>query len=173
MPDPTPWWEIVLNPIVTVVGLGVTSYLTTKTIKKEVDHKKTNIALDELATVPYDLLLLFEKMLKGENNFIDDFVKLVARIFVYGSKDAIKIAASMQEYNYLNNGTSEFNPFRLMAYFIILTCQIKYDLTGIKINPEYWYKIKIKDYQKKRSFLVMATNQLVEELELDKFLIIK
>ena len=32
MPDPTPWWEIVLNPIVTVVGLGVTSYLTTKTI---------------------------------------------------------------------------------------------------------------------------------------------
>lgn len=167
------WWEVWISPAVTIIGLIVTYILTTKTIQKEVENKKTNISLDELAKVPHNLLLLMEDMLKGTPGFLDEFINIVAKIFAYGSKEAIKIAANMQEYNYLYNGKEHFNPFRLMAYFIILTCQIKYDLTGQKINPEYWYKIKITDYQDKKAIFISANNAIVDELELDSFLIIK
>ncbi len=176
--EPKVWWEIWLSPIVTIVGLGVTWYLTTKTIKKEVEHKKVNIVLDKLVDVPSELLHLFDSMGKktkdkDPKDFTEDFVKLMVKIFTYGKEDAIKIAASMQEYIYLNNGKKEFNPHRLMAYYIVLTCQIKYDLTGIEINPEYWYKIKLKDYEIMKPGLKDATNMIVKDLNLSNFLKVK
>ena len=178
MSEPKTWWEIWLSPTVTIVGLGVTWYLTTQTIKKEVEHKKVNIALDKLVDVPSELLHLFESMGKKQKNkdpedLTEDFTKLMVKIFTYGKEDAIKIAASMQEYNYLNSGQEGFNPYRVMAYYILLTCQIKYDLTGIEINPEYWYKIKLKDYEKMRPGLKDATNKIVKDLNLNKFLKVK
>lgn len=171
MPEPKTWWEIWLSPAVTVVGLGVTWYLTTKTIKKEVEHKKVNIALDKLVDVPSELLHLFESMgkktkEKDTKDYTEDFMKLVVKIFTYGKEDAIKIAASMQEYNYLNSEQESFSPYIVMAYYILLICQIKYDLTGIEINPEYWYKIKLKDYEKVRLDLKDATNKIVKDLNL-------
>lgn len=177
--EPKVWWEIWLSPFVTIVGLGVTWYLTTKTIKKEVEHKKANIALDELATVPFELLILFNGISSegATNEITDKFIKLVSKIFTYGSEDAIKITANMQSYIYAANkeeveDKSEkiTRSYFIMAYYIILTCQIKYDLTEIEINPDYWYKIKLTDYEEMQPGLKDVTNKIVKDLNLGSVL---
>lgn len=173
--EPKVWWEIWLSPIVTIIGLVVTYVLTTKNIKKEVEHKKINIALDELVLVPRELLNFFDSMssrtvAQQKDKNLEVYKELLVKIFIYGGQESIKIAASMQEYNYLHNGKENFDPNKIMAYYILLICQIKYDLTGIKINPEYWYKIKLTDYETMKTGLKNATNEIVKDLDLDNFL---
>ena len=61
-------------------------------------------------------------------------------------------------------------PNDIIAYYILLLCQVKYDLTGIKINPQYWFRMRLTDYQKLKDNLNSANNKIVKELKLDKFL---
>ena len=61
---------------------------------------------------------------------ISDFKELMSLIFAYGSKEAIMLMTNMQQ---------------LIPYSILLLCQMKYNLTGIKINPEYWFRMRLSD----------------------------
>lgn len=168
------WFKIILPVIITIIGFVVNFFVMRGSIRKEIESKKTNIYLNELSKIPYELILLMESMLKNVNNQkrTDKFIDLMAIIFSYGTKEAIKIAASMQEYNYtVQDSNKDGN--KIMAYFILLTCQIKYDLTGIEINPESWYKIKLTDYGIVRENLDKVTNQIVKDLQLHRFMLIK
>jgi hypothetical protein len=84
----------------------------------------------------------------------------------------IKILGAFQQNNYAmtqGNGDKQ----KAIAYFILLTCQIRYDLTGIEISPDSWYKIKINDYEtniENKIKFINATNEIVEELNLKEFM---
>ena len=54
-----------------------------------------------------------------------------------------------------------------MSYYVLLATQIKYDVTGVYVNPELWFKMRIKDFQKSKNEIIEANNTLVKELGLD------
>ena len=75
---------------------------------------------------------------------ISDFKELMSLIFAYGSKEAIMLMTNMQQLNYRIADHSADN-MELIPYSILLLCQMKYNLTGIKINPEYWFRMRLSD----------------------------
>lgn len=165
-----------ITPAVTVLGFIVNYMLTKKNFERELNKKQTDMALNKLVDTPKNILDLFDKMVSAsitQDQLLDEFSNLMKTLFSYGSKDAIKILSTMQQYNYTNNKTGKCDPQRLNAYFILLVCQVKYDLTGIKITPDYWYRLKLNDFETNLEInkkLVSSNNNIVKELDLDKFL---
>lgn len=168
---------IVVPALITIVGLLVNYFFTNRNIKNEISKKKLDISLEYLSEAPYKTLELFEKMrVKGkEAEYLELFTELSNTVFAYGSEEAIKILGAFQQNNYaINSGNGDMQ--KSIAYFILLTCQIKYDLTGIEISPDSWYKIKITDYEtniENKNKFIKATNEVVEELNLRDFMKIK
>ena len=105
---------------------------------------------------------------------ISDFKELMSLIFAYGSKEAIMLMTNMQQLNYrIADHSADADNMELIPYSILLLCQMKYNLTGIKINPEYWFRMRLSDCSSMEKYLKKATNRIVEELTLDIFLKIK
>lgn len=78
---------------------------------------------------------------------ISDFKELMSLIFAYGSKEAIMLMTNMQQLNYrIADHSADADNMELIPYYILLLCQMKYNLTGIKINPEYWFRMRLSDY---------------------------
>lgn len=166
--------------VVTIVGFVVTYFLNKRNFKEEVHQAKVNATLEKISDLPYKILTLMDAMVqkgktKNQEQFnLKSFQEIMSLTFAYGSKEAIAIASSMQETNFLfNNEPNKVNKIEIIAYYILLACQVKYDLTGIKVNPEYWYRMKITDYKIMKKDLNEATNRVVEKLQLDDFLSIK
>lgn len=163
--------------VVTIIGFVVTYFLNKRNFKEEVNKAKVNTTLEKISDLPYKILTLMDTMLqkdkvKGQEQFnLKSFQEIMSLTFAYGSKEAIAIVSSIQEANYLlSNEPSKIDKNEIMAYYILLACQVKYDLTGIKINPEYWYRMRITDYKKMKKDLDKATNRVVNKLQLDDFL---
>ncbi len=92
----------------------------------------------------------------------------------YGTPNAVLIAAKMFEFSYNNHNKSgtEKDIFPITAIYVLLFCQLKYDLTNIWISPENYYRIKINDYTPEyRERYRKANDDLVKELHLDKNLL--
>ena len=94
-----------------------------RNFKSEIDREKININLDKIADLPY-----------------------MSLIFAYGSKEAIMLMTNMQQLNYrIADHSADADNMELIPYSILLLCQMKYNLTGIKINPEYWFRMRLSD----------------------------
>lgn len=77
---------------------------------------------------------------------ISDFKELMSLIFAYGSKEAIMLMTNMQQLNYrIADHSADADNMELIPYSILLLCQMEYNLTGIKINPEYWFRMRLSD----------------------------
>lgn len=61
----------------------------------------------------------------------------------------------------------------MMAFYVLLTVQIRADITGEVVSPEEWFKLKITDFQNDREKIKAANNIIVEELNLSSHYIIK
>lgn len=161
---------------VTILGFVVTYFLNKRNFKAEVDKQKLNIHLDKIAEIPYKIQELMDIIIekKSDKTILSKFKELMTSIFAYGSKDAIALIANMQELNYsLAHNTDRPDKNKVIAYYILLLCQVKYDLTGIEINPEFWYRMRINDYSSKQNSFVPANNEIVKQLQLKNFLLIK
>lgn len=169
-------YTYLITPAVTILGFIVNFKLTKQNFERELNKKQTDMSLNKLVDIPKNILDLYDKIVNNTINqkqMLSEFSNLMTTIFAYGSEDSIKILSSMQQHNYTKNNNGEGAPQKLNAYFIILVCQVKFDLTGIKVNPEYWYRLKLSDYETnldiKQDF-IKANNEIVTELDLDKFL---
>lgn len=163
--------------VVTIIGFVVTYFLNKRNFKEEVNKAKVNATLEQISDLPYKILTLMDTMLQKdkpknhEQANLKLFQEVMSLTFAYGSKEAIMIVSSMQEANYLlSREPDKVDKNEIMAYYILLACQVKYDLTGIKINPEYWYRMRITDYKAMKEKLDKATNKIVGELQLEDFL---
>lgn len=175
-PSTNPWIDlmtVIIPAVVTIIGFIINYFVLNKTIKDQISKKKTDISLEYLSDVPL-ISLEFFNLIKGseQDKILEVFNELANKVFAYGSNDAIKILSELQQHNY----KAVNDPYKIMAYYTLLTCQIKADLTGIKVNPEYWYKLRLNDYEVNlpvKRQLIDATNQVVKELKLGKYLKIK
>ena len=162
-----------ITATVTIIGFVVTYFLNKRNFKSEIDREKININLDKIADLPYKIQELMNTILnQGANTkSLSDFKELMSLIFAYGSKEAIIIMTNMQQLNYrLADHSSDVDKSEVISYYILLLCQIKYDLTGIKINPDFWFRMRLNDYSTMEMELKKATNKIVEELKIDTFL---
>ena len=168
--------SVTIPAFVTIIGFVVTYFKNKRYFREELRKAKTNIQLDKISEVPYEILSLFNKVHDtsiSDKEKIESYNNLLASIIAYGSKEAIAIAAAMQEFLYINSLNGKLinpEPYKLMAYNALLLCQVKYDLTGTEVNPEYWYRIKFTDYRTKKSEYQSSVNKIVGELSLNKFM---
>lgn len=165
---------------VTIIGFIVTYFLNKRNFKEEVNKAKVDATLEKISDLPYKILTLMDTIVqknKPENYeqlSLKLFQELMSITFAYGSKEAILLFSSMQETNYLlKTDPNMVNKNDLIAYYVLLACQVKYDLTGIKINPEYWYRMRLTDYKAIKANLDAATNKIVMKLDLEDFLLVK
>lgn len=165
--------------VVTIIGFIVTYFLNKRNFKEEVNKAKVSTTLEKISDLPYKILTLMDIMLQKEKpknheqTNLKLFQELMGLTFAYASKEAIMLVTNMQETNYLlSRNPDKVNKNDIIAYYILLACQVKYDLTGIKINPEYWYRMRLTDYKTMKENLDKATNKIVRELQLEDFLLV-
>lgn len=166
--------------VVTIIGFVVTYFLNKRNFNEEVNKAKINATLEKISDLPYKILTLMDTTLQKdkpqnhEQTNLKLFQEIMSLTFAYGSKEAITIVSSMQEANYLlAKEPDKVDKNEMIAYYILLACQVKYDLTGIKINPEYWYRMRLTDYAEMKEKLDKAANKIVDKLQLEDFLLVK
>lgn len=166
--------------IISVIGFVVTNISMRKNFANELFRQRDTIALEKMSTMPFEVLELLDRMMKAKRNerdqkaAFDGIEKILNVIYSYGSEKAISLVALMQKENYATKGdVSKLNRFRFMSSYVLLATQIKYDVTGVCINPELWLEMRIIDYEKNKIDFKRAINKLVDELDLsDKMKIV-
>lgn len=160
--------------IISIIGFIITNMSMRKNFKNELIKQRDSIALEKMSTMPYEVLDLMDRMIKAKQSWnekseLNNFKKMMNEIYSYGSEKAISLVALMQKENYAANGDiSKMDKFRVMSSYVLLATQIKFDVTGTYVNPEFWFRMRITDYEKNRNEIKVANNKLVRELDLDK-----
>lgn len=171
-----------ITALVTIIGFVVTYFLNRRNFREEVKKQKVNLNLEKMAELPFKIQALMETILDkqkskkadADRELLASFKELMTLLFAYGSKDAIVLVTNMQEMNYsLSANPDGVDKNELIAYYILLLCQVKYDLTEIEINPQFWYRMRLTDYAKMKQNLDAATNRIIKRLELSSFLKVK
>ena len=160
----------VVTSIISIIGFVVTYKSMKRNFKEELEKEKTSIHIEKMSSIQYKILELMDSIInsRGKGNYLKDFVSLMDTIYAYGSENAIKIAATMQKENYTLTNKGIYNKYRVMSMYILLATQIKCDVTGIRVSPEFWLQMKITDYENNKSEFKKANNDIVEELNLEK-----
>lgn len=174
----TNYANVIISAAVTIAGFIINYHLMARTFREEVGKMKTSVYLDEMSKVPMEVLELLDAILDKKNySAIERNLKsLMARMFAYGSREAILLISSMQQLNYRvlsNPQDADADRNKAIVYYILMACQVKYDLTGLKVNPEYWYRMRLTDYNTMRARLTETNNDIVKQLQLEDFLMIR
>nr|DAQ58762.1 MAG TPA: hypothetical protein [Caudoviricetes sp.] len=158
--------------IISIIGFIVTNMSMRKNFKNELMKQRDSIALEKMATIPYEVLDLMDRMIgaksgKNAQAELGNFKKIMNEIYSYGSEKAISLVALMQKENYASNGdVTRMDKFRVMSSYVLLATQIKFDVTGTYVNPEFWFTMRITDYEMNKEEIKEANNKLVKELKL-------
>lgn len=165
----------IVTSIISIIGFIVTNISMRKNFKNELLKQRDSIALEKMATMPYEVLVLMDEMIESnktknrnqQDKSIEHFKDIMNTIYSYGSEEAIRIAALMQKENYAANGVpNKLDQFRLISAYVLLTTQIKHDVTEVTVSPKFWFQMKMTDYEKNKDQFKMANNKLVDELDL-------
>lgn len=175
--DLNDWLTIVVPTIISIIGFVVTFISLNKSFKDELNKQRMGVHIDKMSTIPYDILKLLDTMIQTRNQnqevTIQEINNLLNNIYAYGSEKAIQLSALMQNENYSNAQNPErMNRYKVMSLYILLATQIKYDVTGIIISPEFWFQMRITDYENNKDYFKTETNQLIKKLQMrNEFLI--
>ncbi len=126
--------------------------------------EKTSLTTTELI----EKKKLENKRAEYDTELLKKMQSIYNTIYAYGSVSAIKIVSAMQSTNYkLNENSTELEKLEIMAYLILLSSQVKQDVTSITINPKYWLEMRITDYHTNFEKINSIINQLVDKLKLN------
>ena len=169
--------SIGIPAIISIAGFAITIYTLKKNFQNELVKQKVNIQLDKMAVMPYEILDLMQEMIdvgkhktsrSTQQKLKEKMDWIFSTIYAYGSSEAIHILAAMQSENYRNAAMPEnADKYRIMAFYVLLTAQIRADITGEIVSPEEWFRLKITDFQTNREMIKEANNRLVKEFRLD------
>lgn len=169
--------------IISVVGFIVTIATLKKDFQNEIAKQKANVQLEKMSAMPYAILELLQNITDAmkkdfssgvKEHLAEEMNRIFSTIYAYGSSKAIHILAAMQSENYQSILNQEQKgKFRIMSFYILLTVQIRADITNEIVSPEEWFKMKLTDFQNNREMIKYTNNHLVSELGLDdQFLIL-
>ena len=174
---------VLVTGIISIIGFVVTNHSMKKNFKNELKRQRDSMALEKMSTMPYEVLALMDEMneaRKGKNGTQSERVlernskylkKIMNTIYSYGSEESIEIASLMQKEIYdINRDDISLDIYRLISLYVLLATQIKYDITGVSVSPELWFKMRLSGYEVDKDKFKNANNQLIDELKLkDEF----
>ncbi len=164
----------IVTGIISIIGFIVTNLSMRKSFKNELIQQRDNLALEKMATMPFRVLDLMDRMIKSsrngwnQNKELENFQNIMNEIYSYGSVEAISLMALMQKENYAAGGNPDkMNKFRAMSSYVLLATQIKFDVTGTYVNPELWFRMRLTDFEENREDIKKENNKLVDEFNLN------
>jgi hypothetical protein len=163
--------------LISIIGFIATNRSVKRDFKNEILKQRNEIALNKMATMPMRILELLgtiietggqnEELAKGFDGFMNE-------VYAYGSENAIALISKIQKDNmFFGDNVADRNLYELIAMYILLATQIKYDVTGIIVSPEKWYEMRMNDYEINREKMRLANNNVVKMFELNKRFYIK
>ena len=161
--------DTLLTVTVTIIGFIVSTISTKKNFKNEVLKTKIESNTENLKEIPYQLLVLMEKI--NNSNSLKTLSKtyqdMMFKIVAYGSKDAIKIATCLQQSFYDTEEKDKTESFKQLVLFSLLISQIKFDISSEIISPLYFFKLKLTDYTDNEAILKEIANDQIDKLNLN------
>lgn len=176
---------ILLPSLVTVIGFIVTSILNRKNFIQSIQKYKTEQQISDFRGLQRKVITCLDFLLQhiaqieqARTNFIDLSDTIHTEVLCFGSEDAVKIVSYIQKtiYKIIDDEEDNLKDF-LIAGYVLLIMQIKYDTTGLKTSPKEWYMGKFTS-KKMMAFgfyerSVNAINNIVDDLKLNDFLKVK
>jgi len=161
--------------IVAILGIICTFIQIKKSLTNDIYKQKSELQVNNMSDVCREILYFLDSLSnnKMDNDTLSNEIKNIRdSIFCYGSELANKLFSSICEIQY--SGKRDKNTLAYtMALYLLLVSQIRYDVTGEAISPEYWYRASIKDYYKNQSIYQDANNKIVNQYLLNKKFIIQ
>ncbi len=163
--------------LISIIGFIATNRSVKRDFKNESLKQRNEIALNKMATMPMRILELLGTIIEtgGQNEELaKEFEGFMNEVYAYGSENAIALISKIQKDNmFFCDNVADRNSYELIAMYILLATQIKYDVTGIIVSPEKWYEMRINDYEINREKMRLANNNVVKMFELNKRFYIK
>nr|DAD89642.1 MAG TPA: hypothetical protein [Siphoviridae sp. ctnFo11] len=163
--------------LISIIGFIATNRSVKRDFKNESLKQRNEIALNKMATMPMRILELLGTIIEtgGQNEELaKEFDGFMNEVYAYGSENAIALISKIQKDNmFFGDNVADRNSYELIAMYILLATQIKYDVTGIIVSPEKWYEMRINDYEINREKMRLANNNVVKMFELNKRFYIK
>ncbi|MGT2547138.1 hypothetical protein ACQCTK_00150 [Streptococcus milleri] len=165
--------------LISVIGFWITNTSLKKSFRNELQKNRDNVFLGYMSAIPLDILELLDEMMEIDNSALKNkrqkeqnlksFKKIINTTYSYGSEEAIKLLALMQKENYAAaKDNVEQDIYRMIAIYCLAATQIKFDVTGIAVSPNFWFQMRLNDYSEHQEKYRIATNILIKELELNK-----
>ncbi len=166
-------FDTILTVIVTILGFVITYFITKKNLKNEIIKDKITTNTESIRELPYQICQLLDSLYFGfvngekkETDIQQEYGAILSKILAYGSRDAVSIAIQLQNFCYKSKKEpAQYND--LLACYVLLITQLKYDLTGEIISPESWFKLRIPDYTNMQAKTVQSINEIVCKLNLN------
>ena len=163
--------------LISIIGFIATNRSVKRDFKNESLKQRNEIALNKMATMPMRILELLGTIIEtgGQNEELaKEFDGFMNEVYAYGSENAITLISKIQKDNmFFGDNVADRNLYELIAMYILLATQIKYDVTGIIVSPEKWYEMRMNDYEINREKMRLANNNVVKMFELNKRFYIK
>jgi hypothetical protein len=161
----------ILTILVTILGFIVTYFLNKQNYKNEIIKFKKNSMVDSMKEIPFELCELMYSIQKGGDNgsYVQKLATIYNKIIAYGSVDSLKITSKLQQVAYQNAKSKGKIDFSILCLSSLLITQLKYDMSSEVVSPEYWFIIKISDYNAEMKESIKSdTNRFIDELALNK-----
>ena len=176
---------IIIPSLVTILGFVVSYTINKKEHYQSIQIIKTEKQVEDLYSILRDVFKLIDMLelmiaypqekLKGFDELKE---KINTTVICTGSNDAVKIMVHIREMSNtgIDDGIHTENAC-LIAGYVLLAMQIKYDVTGVESSPDSWYKGRYTTQKIRQSGFydrsVLFINSMVDQLELKPFLRIR
>lgn len=153
--------------VVAILGVILTLIQIKKNFRDEIKRRKKEIQVDEMSGMAIDIMGFIDDARNPEidKNVLAERVSYIrSGIFAYGSKNAIRIYSEICQEHF----KEEINKYVICVLYPLLISQIRYDVTGEAISPDYWYRFTITDYADNKEEFRKVNNEYVQKLKLNK-----
>ena len=175
--------SIIVPSAITIVGFVVSYIINKRNHYQSIQQIKAEKQISDLYSILNDVFKFLDILLPlyaQQEDILNNFRELKERIYTTvvsaGSKDAVNIMTYIQEMTYsgIDDGV-EVPSYQVIASYVLLAMQIKYDVTGVEISPLTWYKGRFTT-QKMLAVSnfyddsIIEINNIVDQLKLNSFL---
>ena len=175
--------SIIVPSVITIVGFVVSYIINKRSHYQNIQQIKAEKQISDLYSILNDVFKFLDMLLPlyaQQEDILNDFRELKERIyttvFSAGSKDAVNIMTYIQEITYsgIDDGV-QVPSYQVIASYVLLAMQIKYDVTGVEISPITWYKggFTTQKMLAESNFYddsIIEINNIVDQLKLKSFL---
>lgn len=170
------FFAIIIPSLVSIIGFVISTKSNKENFNKELEKYKNTISVEKGKEI-LELLIKIVPIKSNEGLSQKDMLKLQNSILAYGSLKLSILFEEFQQFNYKTDYTNlevlkeSGRYYEMFAYFFLMILQIKFDITGIALNPKIIARTFMTDYDEQSDFqkgLKNSANKIIDKLDLNK-----